>query len=83
MHGSIRIVDGFLRIALHERPARLAARVVARVGLRESEAELERFVALRHAPGIIERLARVAAVADHVEASVPFGRQAHLEGNLG
>ena len=38
---------------------------------------------LAGAQGLVEALACMAAVADHVEATVPSGRQVHFEGNLG
>ena len=39
-------------------------------------------IALRDPARIVQGLARVAAVADHIETPVPFGRQTHFEGDL-
>ena len=50
--------------------------------LRHHEAVLERGGPLRRAARIVERLAGVAAVADHVEAAVPLGGQVDFERNL-
>ena len=83
VHGAMRVVDGLARIRQHERRRRLLARVVAGVGLRHREAVLERLAALRDTARIVERLARVTAVADHVQPAVPRRRQIHLERDLG
>jgi hypothetical protein len=56
---------------------------VAGVRLRHREAILEPLAHLRYAARIIERLAGVAAVADHVKPPVPLRRQADLECDLG
>src|SRR5690606_28637001 len=46
-------------------------------------ADAERLVALRDPARVVESLARVAAVADHEEATVPLRRQRDLERDLG
>ena len=56
---------------------------MARIRLREGEAEPQGIIALRNPAGIVQRLAREAAVADHIEAPVPFRRKAHFERDLG
>ena len=82
MHCAVGVVDGFLRIAENESCPRLLTRVVARVGLGEGKPEFQRLDALRHSAGIIQRVACKTAVADHVKASVPLDRKAHLESDF-
>ena len=83
VHGAISVVDGLLRVRQHERRGRLLARVVPGIRLRHHEAVLERLTPLRDAAGVLELLACVPAVADHVQAAVPRRRQVHLERDLG
>ena len=83
MHGTIRVVDGLLRIGHDKRSAGLFPRIVSRVRLSEGEAKLQRGVALCGSAGVVQRFTRVAAVSNHVEAAVPLRRQAHLEFNFG
>jgi len=56
---------------------------MARVRLRDGESDLQGGVALRCAARILQRLAGMPSVADHIESAVPPGRQTHLERNLG
>src|SRR5690606_7897903 len=83
VHRAISVVDRLLRIAQHERAARLLGRVMARIRARDREAVLERRGALLRAAWIVESLARETAVTDHVEAAVPRGGQVDLERDLG
>ncbi len=55
---------------------------MACVGLRKGEPELQSGIALRDSRGILQRLARQSAIADHVEPPIPARRQAHLECDL-
>ena len=82
MHRAIRVVDRLLRIAHHKRCTGFLACIVPRVRLSEGEAKLQCGVALCGTAGVVQRLTRVAAVSNHVEAAVPLRRQAHLEGNF-
>ncbi len=82
VYGTIGIVGRLLRIAQDEGSAGLFAGIVSCVGLREGESQPQSAIALRNAARVVQSLARMAAVADHVEASIPFCRQAHLEGDL-
>ena len=67
VHGAIRVIDGLLRVRQHERRGRLLARVVPGIRLRHHEAVLERLTPLRDAPRVLELLACMPAVADHVQ----------------
>jgi hypothetical protein len=62
---------------------RLGGRIVAGVRLRRGKAVAQRLVSVGDARWRAERLAREAAVAAHVEAAVPRGRQGDLELHLG
>src|SRR5687767_6649797 len=79
----MRVVDGFLRVRQHERRRGLLATVMTRVRLRHHEALLERLAPLRCAARVLETLAGMAAVADHVQPAVPRRRQIDLERDLG
>jgi hypothetical protein len=82
MDSAVGIVDCLLRVAQHKRIAGLLSSIVSGIGLRKRKALLQRVVSLSHTVRGIECFAGGTAVTDHVEAPIPFGRQAEFKSDL-
>jgi len=76
--GTERIVDRLLQVD-GERRQRLGRGIMPGVGLHRDKTVAQCIIALRDARRRVEGLARIAAIAAHIEPPIPGRRQRHLE----